>query len=308
MPHTVAIILARMGSSRLLGKSLAPVIGKPLIVHIIERLQNTPELNEVVLATPDTTEDQPLQQAGRDAGATVFAGAEEDVLDRLYQAAKNIKADTVVHVGGDCPFVDPAHIKQALELLHNTGADYTCNILPMTYPAGMDIDALTFLALEKAWTEAEIRTVRRHPLTYIYQNKEAFHIENFVSEPNLAHLRWTLDYEDDLTFVQQVYENLYPQNPKFGMDAILNLLKEKPEIGAINEHLSDYVSSQPAYWDSEGYMTDLRIDLCQVVQKATEADKNQDLETAAQQYQLAQKLLHDLSERATALSTQTENQ
>jgi spore coat polysaccharide biosynthesis protein SpsF (cytidylyltransferase family) len=299
--RTIVVILARMGSSRLPSKALAEVVGKPIIVHIIERLRHLKNVDQVVLATPDTAADRPLQQVGRKAGAEVFAGAEEDVLDRLYQAAKAHRADVVVHVGGDCPFADPQLVQKALELLAETGADYVCNIIPLTYPAGMDIDAITFAALEHAWKSAALRTTRRHPLAYIHQNREEFRIANFCHEPNLGHLRWTLDYPEDLEFVKAVYARLQAHHPLFGMEEILKLLEQEPQIGEINAGLSTNVNDKPAYWDSEGYLADLRLDARAALNEGIAADEQKEFSRAARQYQLAQGLLKELYERSAFL-------
>jgi spore coat polysaccharide biosynthesis protein SpsF (cytidylyltransferase family) len=301
MTHVVGIVLARMGSSRYPGKSTALVGGKPMVAHIVERMGRMAGIDRVVLATPDTPEDEALQQVGREAGADVFAGAEEDVLDRLYQAAKANEADLIVHVGGDCPFVDPDLVARALAIQRETGVDYVSNLTPMTYPGGLDIDAITFEALERAWKRAKIRTVRKHPLAYFHQNREEFTIENFENDENLSRLRWTLDYDEDLAFVREVYDHLYQEDRDFVMADILALLEEKPEIGAINAHLSDIVEGQPAYWDSEGYMDDLRDDLRDVVRLGIEADRTGELAEAANYYKIALRLLEDLHGRADAL-------
>jgi spore coat polysaccharide biosynthesis protein SpsF (cytidylyltransferase family) len=299
--RTIAVILARMGSSRLPSKAMAEVAGKPIIAHIIERLKYLKSIDQVVLATPETPNDLPLQKVGREAGAKVFGGAEKDVLDRLYQAAKAYRADLVVHVGGDCPFVDPKLAQKALDLLNETGADYACNILPLTYPSGMDIDVLTFAALERAWKSATLRTTRRHPLAYIYQNREEFRIANFSHEPNLGHLRWTLDYPEDLEFVRAVYGRLYARQTFFGMEEILKLLELEPEIGKINAGLSNHVNTQPAYWDSEGYLGDLRLDVRDALNQGIAADERKDFSQAMRHYQIAQRLLNELYERSAFL-------
>ena len=262
---TVGILLARMGSSRLPGKTLSEVSGAPLITRIIQRMQSFGRLEEIVLASPDTVEDQPLLQAGADAGAIPFAGSEEDVLDRLYQAAKSRSADAIVHIGGDCPFCDHDLMTRALDLLEAGEAEFVSNLDPMTYPAGLDIDAMTFEALERCWQRATLRTTRIHCLSYIHQNPDEFAIENFEHDINLGHLRWTLDYPEDLEMVRRVFEALGPDGQYFGMPDILSFLESNPDVAKLNAHLSDFVPDQPAYWDSEGYLSDLRADIASLL-------------------------------------------
>ena len=183
---TVGILLARMGSSRLPGKSLSDVSGAPMIVRIIQRMQAFDRLDEIVLASPDTLEDRALLQAGTDAGAIAFAGSEEDVLDRLYQAAKSRAPDAIVHIGGDCPFCDHELMGMALDRLETGGVEFVSNLDPMTYPAGLDVDAMTFDALEKCWQRATLKTTRIHCLSYIHQNPDEFVTANFEHDKNVC--------------------------------------------------------------------------------------------------------------------------
>jgi spore coat polysaccharide biosynthesis protein SpsF len=162
----------------------------------------------------------------------------------------------------------------------------------------LDIDAFTMEALDRAWKSASLRTTRRHPVSYFYQHRDEFRIENFTHEPNLGHLRWTLDYPEDLEFVRAVFDRLYPGDPGFGMKDIIGLLGREPELGRINGHLSRYIEGQPAYWDSEGYMADVRADLRTVLELAFTADAASDLSGAARHYAEARRLLDELQERA----------
>lgn len=298
----VGILLARMGSSRLPGKSLADVCGKPIIVRIIERMLGCDVVDEVVLATPDSAEDVPLQEAGRLAGATVFAGANEDTLDRLYQAARASGAGIVIHVGGDCPFVDRQLMRRAFDLLVERGADYVSNLYPMTYPAGADIDAITIEGLQRMWERARLRTQRHHCVSYIYQNPHEFNQFHFQHSPNIGQLRWTLDYPEDLEFVRAIYRRLGPGDEYFGIEDILALLEREPALSAINAMHTDYAEDQPAYWDSAGYLADMRQDLADAVASAVEADQSGDLVAANARYAVAQMLLNDLAARAKALA------
>jgi spore coat polysaccharide biosynthesis protein SpsF len=287
-----------MGSSRRPGKSLADVSGAPLITRIIQRMLASDRLDEVILASPDTPDDRPLLDAGRDAGAIPFAGSEEDVLDRLYQAAKSRNADVIVHIGGDCPFCDTDLMARALDLLATSDAEFVSNLHPMTYPAGLDVDAMTFGALERCWQRATLKTTRIHCLSYIHQNPDEFRTTNFEHDVNLGHLRWTLDYPEDLEMVRRVFEALGPDGSYFGMQEILAFLDANPDIAALNSHLSDFVPDQPAHWDSEGYLSDLRDDIASLIGEAGRQDAARDYGTAAATYSRAREMLDELVRRA----------
>ena len=296
---TIGLVIARMGSSRLPGKSLAMVAGKPLVVQIIERMQSSGLFDEVVLASPDTAEDRPLLEAGETAGARPFAGATEDVLDRFYRAAKTAEADAVVHIGGDCPFPDHTIMGRALALLTDEQADFVSNIDKLTYPAGMDTDAIRFAALERMWREAELTTHRVHCLSYLHHFPSKFDIRGFECEEPLGHLRWTVDYPEDLAFVRAVYQALGTEGRYFSMWEILDFVRANPEVAAINEHLSVFIEGQPAYWDSEGFMTDFRADTSRIVEQALAADREGRMVEATERYALAQKFLRELAERSS---------
>ena len=298
----VGILLARMGSSRRPGKSLADVSGAPLITRILQRMLAFDRFDEVVLASPDTEQDQPLLAAGKAAGAIPFAGSEEDVLDRLYQAAKARGADIIVHIGGDCPFCDHELMGRALDMLLEGEAEFVSNLNPMTYPAGLDVDAMTIGALERCWERATLKTTRIHCLSYIHQNPEQFRTLNFEHTENIGHLRWTLDYPEDLELVRRVFEALGPQGQYFGMQQILDFLAANPEIAALNAHLSDFVPDQPAYWDSEGYLSDLRDDIANLISEAGLLDGDRNYGAAAATYAQARDMIGELFTRADTLA------
>ncbi len=302
MTRIVGILLARMGSSRLPGKALTELYDKSVTGHIIERMAAFAPLDEIVLATPDSPENKPLQAEGAQHGASIFAGSEDDVLDRLYQAAKAHRADIIVHVGGDQPFADPALMGQALDLLRAENADYVCNFLTQSYPSGQEQDVFTFTALERAWQNATLKTHRVNALAYFYHHADDFTLHGFSYPRNMSRHRWTLDYPEDLTFFQEVYRRLYPQKKIFSSEDIFTLLEQEPNLAEINAHLSSYVPDQPAYWDSEGYMGDLREDLQTLIARAAHADGAGDLAAAARDYAAALPLLDELRRRADKLS------
>lgn len=304
---TIGLVIARMGSSRRPGKSLANVGGKPLITRIIDRLHSSGLFDEVVLASPDMPQDVPLLDAGAQAGATPFAGANEDVLDRFYQAAKYTHADNIIHIGGDCPFPDHAIMRRLYSMMIESDADFVSNIEKLTFPAGMDTDVIRFDALERMWKAANLKTHRVHCLSYIHHFPSQFKTLNLECDEQLGHLRWTVDYPEDVTFADAIYSALGSDERYFSMQEILDFVRCHPEIAGLNAHLTNFVEGQPAYWDSEGYMADLRDDTLKAVAQAVASDKQGALADATEQYALAEKLLAELLDRTRQLSNRTPN-
>ncbi len=234
-PRVVAIIQARMGSSRLPGKTLADISGKPLIGHVIERTRASRTVAAIVLATTTEEIDKPLLEVAKQYGAIAYAGSANDVLDRYYQAAVLSKADVIVRVTADDPFKDPQVIDRVVNhLLDHAGLDYASNTIEPTYPEGLDIEVFTFKALQRAWNEARLTSEREHVTPYIWKNPDKFNIFNVRYERDLSALRWTLDYEEDLRFTREIYARLY-HGQIFLMDEILALLTREPQLLEINQ-------------------------------------------------------------------------
>ncbi|HEX9443241.1 MAG TPA: glycosyltransferase family protein [Candidatus Binatia bacterium] len=296
------VVVARQGSTRLPGKALADVAGKPMIGHIIERVKKSRGIGAVVLATTKNREDEPLLAAARAFGAGAFAGSGEDVLDRVHQAAREYRADAVVHVGGDCPFADPAVVERALEVYFSGPFDYATNTLVQTFPSGLDVQVFSRSALARACEEARLPAERHHLSAYFHRHRGEFKIKNFENETNLAALRWTLDYPEDLAFVREVYRRLYRPGEIFHQADILRLLARRPELAAINRVHALGLAERPAAWDSEGYLVDLQRDLVQAARQAVEADVGKDFTAAEKFYADAASLAGELGERAHSLA------
>ena len=252
MSQVVAIIQARMGSTRLPGKMLIDIIGKPLIQHVVDRVSQSRRINKLILATTDNPHDAVLVDFARKKSLDFFIGDEEDVLDRFYQAAKQFNIKTIVRITPDDPFKDPEVIDKAVEIFLNSKGeiDYVTSTLPPTYPIGLDIEVFSFYALEKAWKEAKKPSEREHVTPYIWNHPEIFRIKNFGLEKDLSYLRWTLDDDRDLRFTREVYQRLYPKKRFFLMDDILKLLDQHPSLIKINEKTEKY----------EGYLKSLEKD------------------------------------------------
>jgi len=245
------IIQARMSSTRLAGKVLREILGKPMLWHLLSRLKKSVLIEKIIVATSTKEIDRPILEVAADCGVESFAGSEDDVLDRYYQAAKKFRADPVVRITADCPLIDPRISDKTIEcfLRSRENVDYVANNIPPTYPDGLDTEVFSFAALEKAWLEARKPTEREYVTSYIWKNKQIFRQLNVVHSQDLSHLRWTVDEEKDFLFVTEVYKGLYTNRNKiFYMEDIIDFLKAHPEVAAINQGICR----------NEGYIRSLR--------------------------------------------------
>ena len=236
----VTVIQARMGSTRLPGKVLLPLADKPLILRMYERVKLSKHAGEIVIAITNDQSDNQLFSLCQQNGIDVFRGHTLDLLDRHYKAAKKFNADVVLKIPSDCPLIDPEIIdKVILYYINNREKfDFVSNLHPPTYPDGNDVEVMSFKTLENAWINAKKDFEREHTTPYIWENPDKFRIGNVEWETrkdySMTH-RFTIDYKEDYEFIRRVYEELYPTNKRFGLNDILNLLEEKPEIKKINE-------------------------------------------------------------------------
>lgn len=228
-----------MGSTRLPGKVLREVKGKPLIVHTLDRLRRCQTLDHIILATSTLPGDQALLNLAKEIGIEGFAGSEEDVLDRYYRAALRYQPETVVRCTGDCPVIDPEVTDLVVRRHWEKGRDYTSNTLVRSYPRGLDTEAMRFINLERAAREATKDYEREHVTPYLYKHPELFSIEQVRAEPSrtLPELRVCVDTIDDFELIRQVFENLYDQNPFFSGKDIVALVRSHPELMQINAHV-----------------------------------------------------------------------
>lgn len=245
--NTVAIIQGRMGSSRLPGKILLDLAGKPMLMRVVERARQSRTVDKVVFATTVDPSDDAVEAYCRQNAITFFRGSLLDVLDRFYQAAKVFKAETIVRITADCPLLDPGLIDETVTLFRQNGADFAANRLPppfkRTYPIGLDCEVCSFAVLERAWKEATALHDREHVMPYLYEVKDRFKVAILnYKEDYGAFGRWTVDTPQDLELVRQVYARLAGK-PDFTWLDVLAILKREPELGRINaqvEHNSMY--------------------------------------------------------------------
>lgn len=233
----LAIVQARVSSSRLPGKVLRPFMGRAMILCELERLARSARIDQIVLATSEDERDDPLAETVRDAGFAVFRGSLGDVLGRYEACAKAFGAAHVVRITGDCPLIDPAIVDAVIDRHLSEGNDYTSNTLgEATYPDGLDTEVMRYAALERAYREAQLPSEREHVTQYLIKHPELFKQGGLrYAGESLGHLRWTVDEPEDFRFVESVYERLYPERKDFAMRDILGLLEKQPDLTHLNE-------------------------------------------------------------------------
>ncbi|HVN56304.1 MAG TPA: glycosyltransferase family protein [Anaerolineaceae bacterium] len=237
----VAIVQARMRSSRLPGKVLLDLGGKPALEWVLDRARRARSLDEVMVATTDDFCDRPVVDFCQANGYPVFRGSAFDVLDRYYQAALQVGADVVVRITGDCPLIDPGEIDHVVEEFFARGVDFAANRLPppwkRTYPIGLDTEVCSFAALERAWREAEEKFEREHVMPYLYDQPGRFQTFVLQTKPDAGEMRWTLDTPADLELLRKIVDGLAPRED-FSWREVLALVRQHPDWIEINTHVA----------------------------------------------------------------------
>lgn len=239
---TVAIIQARMGSTRLPGKVLKPLGGKSVLGHVITRVMACQRVDQTVIATTTHPADDVVAAEAVKWGATVFRGNESDVLERYYQAAQSVHADVVIRITSDSPLFDPVILCTMLEQLdalrrNGTTVDYFSNVLVRTFPLGLAAEIFTMRAFSRVFAEAVKDYEREHVTPYFYLHPELFSLHSYTSAVDLSHHRWTLDTTEDFELIQSVYAALHRDGEIFSTEQVLKFLAAHPEIEKINAHI-----------------------------------------------------------------------
>lgn len=228
----VAVVQARMSSTRLPGKVLAEVAGHPMLWHVVHRLRRARLVNRIVVATSENLADDAIQQFCKQEGIDCFRGSESDVLDRYYQAAQAFSADVVVRITADCPLIDPAVIDRVIQRFLDGDLDYVSNALRYTYPDGLDVEVFSFAALVRAWREAVKDSEREHVTPHL--RGKNFRVANVANdEPSPRNLRWTVDEPADLEFVRRVFA-AFADDDAFGMKEVLNFVNQHAAVQDLN--------------------------------------------------------------------------
>lgn len=231
----VAIVQARMGSTRLPNKVMKPIGGVPMIELLLSRLSQAKEVDQVVVATSVDDRNQLLVEHVRKLGYACEQGSEHDVLGRYVQAGRAHQADVVARITGDCPLVDPALVDEVIRRFKDSNVDYFSNIKPPTYPDGLDIEVCTFAALDRASRETGKPFDREHVTPYLRESGR-FKTGSMQHSQDLSALRWTVDESADFTVIEKVFQYFHPRT-NFTWMEVLSMQQQRPDIFSINEHL-----------------------------------------------------------------------
>ena len=228
----LAVLQARLGSSRLPGKALATLQGEPMILRQLERLRGARTLSKIIVATSADAADDALAGLVVSRGYAVHRGAGADILDRIARCAEAVGAVShVVRLKGDAPFVDAGVIDQAVHLALTSGADYTSNRVHRTYPAGLEVEVITARALRIAAAETRDHEARISPTAAIREQPVRFSQAHLEARRDSSRLDWRVKTPADLAFARSIYDALYQADPGFSMGDVLDLVESRQDIG-----------------------------------------------------------------------------
>ncbi len=230
---TIAIIQARMGSTRLPGKVLMDLGGETTLARVVRRLGRARRIDGIIVATTTAQTDGAIVRECSRLGIPCFRGSEEDVLDRYYQAASLAAAGTVVRITSDCPLIEPALVDQTIGTFFDQRADYASNVFPRTYPRGLDTEVFTMSALERAWREASAHYQREHVTPYFCEHPERFHLVAHEGPQDCSHYRWTLDTVEDLQLIRTIFRR-FSNRDDFNWHEVIALMEREPELEQLN--------------------------------------------------------------------------
>lgn len=239
MDRVVAVVQARMQSTRLPGKSLLDVCGKPLLQHVIERISRAPNIDDVVIATTDDPSDDPIESFADAVGFRAFRGSKDDVLVRYLQAAEAACADVIVRVTGDCPLIDPGLSEQVVDRYFREKVDYASNWIVRTFPRGADTEAFSIASFQEVAKKASEKYEREHATPYYYFHPDEFRMASIEADEELRwpELRLCVDTEDDLRLIREVYDRLGGQDNIFSILDVVRLVRQEPWLAQINAHV-----------------------------------------------------------------------
>lgn len=236
----ILIIQARMASTRLPGKVMFDLVGEPMLWRIIERARKAMRMGEVVVATTMNAEDNVIESFCQQRAVPVFRGSAEDVLARYYQTARAFNANTIVRITADCPLIDPCVIDRCVEAFQSGNYDYVSNNTiedTSTFPRGLEVEVISFTALETAAQDAQLQYQREHVTPYIWENKD----DNFFIGPVVSAtpeyrraFRLTVDYPEDFSLMQKIYERFHKGRSIISVPEVLLFLDKNPDWVAIN--------------------------------------------------------------------------
>jgi spore coat polysaccharide biosynthesis protein SpsF len=236
--NTISVIIqARIGSTRLPGKVLKELCGKPVLWHVWNRLCRAKKVDNIIIATTILPEDDSIQSFCEEYNIPFHRGSSNDVLSRYFETAKKYDAKTIIRVTADCPVIDPVIIDHLIDSYKAENVDYMSNGMTRTFPRGLDAEIFSFNILERAHKEAGLEYEREHVTPYIYRHPKIFSLQNFLNTEDLSFHRWTVDTEEDFELIRIIYDSLYRKKEIFLLDDILKLFSERPDLIKINQHI-----------------------------------------------------------------------
>ncbi len=235
----VATIEARMTSTRLPGKVMLPLMGEPVLSRLIDRLKRSRYVDEIVLATTTNGPDDVLVELAKQKGVKWWRGSEDNVLERVLQAAQSVDADWIVEITGDCPLVDWRHIDHLVDLFASSEYDYVANNVERTFPRGLDVQVFPVATLEEVNRLTQDPVDQENVSIYMYTHPEKYHIGNWRAEGNMHRpdIRITLDTKEDYMLINTIFEKLLPTNPDFSAEGVVQLFEKDPTLLQINREV-----------------------------------------------------------------------
>jgi spore coat polysaccharide biosynthesis protein SpsF len=232
----VAVVQARMGSSRLPGKVLLPLLGEPVLTRVMRRVSRAERLDEWVVATTVDPGDDPIANLAAKEGWLLVRGSVNDLLDRYVQAARARDADAVVRITSDCPLIDPAIIDETVGVFEVGECDYAATSLePRTFPRGLDVEVVARAALEQAWRDDTDPAWREHATPYVYRHPELFQLCRVASDVDGSAHRWTVDTPEDYELVRRIYEAIGRDD--FSWQEVLAAVEAHPDWIELNRNV-----------------------------------------------------------------------
>jgi spore coat polysaccharide biosynthesis protein SpsF len=230
------IVQARMGSSRLPGKTLVKLTDELSTLNfVINQISSSTLIDKIIIATTSLEQDDIIENTCKELGIESYRGSSSDVLDRYYNCAKKFHFDHIIRITADCPLIDPEIIDKVIKKYTTEDFDYVSNTLECTFPIGTDVEIFSFPILEKTWQNAKLLSEREHVTPFIRNNKLNMKLGNLKNTKNLSHIRITLDHTEDLELIQKIISQI--NNRPILLNDILDLLSTQPELLKINQHI-----------------------------------------------------------------------
>ena len=238
----IGIIQIRFGSIMLPKNAMLKILGKPIIWHIHNRLKFCKNLDEIVIATGNSKNNLEIQDFAKKNNISIFEGDEIDLVSRLYETGEKFHASAIVRITGDSPLVDPTIVDQVISTYKKNikKIDIVSNIREKSFPHGLEVEIFSMESLKKMNVKIKKPEMREWFSLFIEKNPNLFNILNISNSKDLSKLRWTLDYEEDYTFIKKIYEELYIENEIFLMNDILKLIHKNPKLQKINSKYIDH--------------------------------------------------------------------